>query len=123
MFSDVIKEPKLSVECENGDVIATAFKVPGALSIHLMNLKNTVSENEGIVWHTDIIRDFSEDGEKVPEIEISVKLYGGFVPKNVRIASPEIADELPLSFEVSGDSAKICVPKDIFSGYALVIAE
>ncbi|MBQ6847165.1 MAG: beta-galactosidase trimerization domain-containing protein [Oscillospiraceae bacterium] len=123
MFSCIVKEPKLSVTCENEDVITTVFKTSGALSIHLMNLKNTVSENEGIVWHTDIIKDFSKDGVKAPEIQLSVKVCDGFVPKTVRIASPEIENELPLSFEASGDTVRICVPEDIFSGYALVIAE
>ncbi len=120
MFADVIGSPKVLVSCENEDVLATAFKVSDALGIHLMNHKNTVSKTEGTVWHSDIIKDFAEGAEKIPAVELSVELCEGFAPKTVRLATPEIADEIALSFEIAGNRMKINVPGDIFSGYALI---
>ncbi len=123
MFSDIIKAPKLSVDCENIDVTATAFRASDALCIHFMNLKDTVSEEKCTVWHTDIIKNFATNDEKVPEIRLSVELCDDFSPKSARFASPELSDELSLSVEVLDNRAKICVPGNLFAGYSLLILE
>ena len=123
MFSGVIGMPKLCVKCENDDVTATAFKVGESISVHLMNLKDTVSETEKTVWHTDSIKNFTENADKTPAAELSLELYNGFSPKSVRLASPELSEEIALVYEISDSRIKISVPENIFSGYAILIIE
>ena len=123
MFGDVVGASKICVDCTDADVIATAFTVSEALCIHLTNLKDTVSETEGIVWHTDKIKNFMPDAEKISETKISAELCNGAVPQNVRFASPEFEGEKSLAFEISDNRINVSVPGNLFSAYGLLIIE
>ncbi len=123
MFTDVIGTPKTIVECENRDLVVTTFNTGKALSVHLMNHKDTVSEKACTVWHSDIIKNFAENPEKLPEIKLSIELADGFSPKSARLASPELSEELSLDVKISGCRAEVTVPSGLFAGYSLVVVE
>ena len=72
--------------------------------------------------HDDIIVNFTENGKKVPEIKLSVKLPESFNPEKVTLRTTE-ADRCNLKFEKASDRVGIAVPGNIFSGYALVTIE
>lgn len=121
VLSDFVKDAKIKIDCENADVIVTAFKAEGALAIHLMNLSDTIVEEMSPVSHDDVIENFTEEGKKVPEIKLSIKT-DILAPSLVTLRTPE-RENTSLDFKTSDGRLEITVPGNFFSGYALVTVE
>lgn len=123
VLCDIIGTPKVSVVCENDRVVATAFEVEGALAIHLVNLKDTIAETPCKAAHTDIIKNFTEDGEKVPAMTLVLQLSVWKTPSRVLLRTPEHEEEISLELKVTDTVTEIAIPAGSFSGYALITVE
>lgn len=123
VLREILQAPKVSIACENEHVALTAYEVEGALAIHLCNLADTVAEKAEPVAHADLLTNFTPDGEKVPAITLTVNTDLPFVPTRATLMSPERDGEMRLTFALDGDALRVEIPKNVFSGYALIALE
>ncbi len=120
---DILENPVLSLKCENDRIAATAYEADGALVVHLVNLKDTISEKEEMAAHADVIKNFAEGAKTLPAISLDVALPDGICPSVAYIKTPEREGKTMLDIKVKNGRAEIEIPGGIFSGYALVAAE
>lgn len=101
----------------------TGYAVDGGLALHIINLKDTVAEKAGKSDHTEILPNFTPDGEKLPAAKLTVKLPDGMNASRATLKTPELDSDVCLDISVSGKCAVINVPSGLFSGYALIAVE
>jgi len=118
-----IVKPQLKIECANDRVVLTGYAVDGGLALHIMNLKDTVAEKPGKTDHTEIIENFTPNGEKLPTAKLTVELPEGVKVSRACLKSPEIESDMSLEMSVNGNVAVINIPGNTFSGYALIAVE
>lgn len=118
-----IVSPCVKLECENKRVVATGYGVDGAVAVHIINLADTVAETPCNAAHTDIIKNFTPDGEKLGQVKLSVAMPEGKSATRAKLISPEISEEIALQMNVCNGTAQITVPADVISGYGLVVIE
>lgn len=123
VLCNAIKTPNVQLRCKNDRVIASLFRVDGALVIHLVNLADTISESVKYVSHDDLIPNYVDGAPKLPQISVKVKLSDSETYTKAYICTPETFVETVLSLNVKDGFAEIVVPGGIFSGYAMIVIE
>ena len=119
----LIKTPKIRIECANQRMIATGYTVEDGLALHLVNLKDTICEQPGLAGHEDVLVNFTDQGEAVPEIILTVAKPQGKSYTKAILLTPERQEEVEISCEDCGGLLYVTVPGGLFSGYALVAVE
>lgn len=118
-----IVKPQLKIECANDRAVLAGYAVDGGLALHIINLKDTIAETPGKSDHTEIIENFTPDGEKLPAAKLTVNLPDGMNVSRASLKSPELSGDVALDISVNGNIAVIHVPENTFSGYALIAVE
>lgn len=115
--------PSFDIACENDCIALTAYLVENAAVLHLCNLADTVAESACEVAHTDLLKNFVKEASRLPEITLTVRAALPFTPVRATLCTPEREEELSLGIERNADTLRIQIPKDTFSGYALIALE
>ena len=123
VLSKLVGKPNVEIACKNDRIVASMYEVEDAFVVHLVNLADTISVQEQVVSHEDLIPNFTENAKKVPEIDLCVRIPNAFTVNKVRLCTPECEEEIAIPFEVQQNSARLSVPAGIFSGYGMVIVE
>ena len=123
ILTSIVRTPKIGIQCENEQIALTAYEVEGALAIHLVNLADTVAQEEGMVAHSDLLSNFTPDAEKLPSIRLTVNCPLAVPPARAILRTPEREEELILPIEHNEDTLAVNLPAGIFSGYAMIALE
>jgi hypothetical protein len=116
----IVGEPRVSVRCGNPRLHASGYFTGGGIAVHLINLKDTISEKAEPISHSDVFKNFTPNGEKLPRAEIRLKKQAGITASAAALYTPERADGLPLGLRDDGENILIEIPAGVFSGYALI---
>ena len=119
-YRALVGAPTLRVESENSRILASGFRVACGVAVHLINLADTIADQEELVRHTDVIPNFTREGKRTPEITITLQAPRGFRAERAVLYTPERREELPLAVETVNEAIVITVPGGWFSGYALI---
>lgn len=122
-FRQLIQHPWVQTDCENERIAVTAFCVENGIALHLINLMDTISEQAVMVSHEDHIVNFCGEGTPVGKITITLRKTGTIHLQQIKLSTPEKPESLLLHWQESVDDWIIEVPKDSFSGYALIEME
>ena len=121
VLDGIIKDRKFRLACEEDRIAMTAYGVEDAMTIHLVNLADTLAEAPCMAAHTDLFDHFMEGAEKLPAITLTYAQKLLFKPSSVTLATPETEKEIALDWRYVGEAIEIDVPGDTFSGYAMVM--
>lgn len=92
------------------------------LLLHILNANDTLSTDKLDIGHSDTIKYFMEDcEEKNEEIKITIIDYPNYDLNSGEIISPEFEDTKKVSLKRNETGIEVTIPKDIFSGYGIVL--
>lgn len=112
-------KPKMQVSCSQDELLTSAYRVQDGLALHIVNISDTIPNKACQMGHEDVISNFMPGAEQLPEIKISVE-KPDFAVKNVVLYTPERDEGIVLTYKAMDEHLYITVPKNVFSGYALI---
>ncbi len=115
--------PKTEVKSENDHLVVTAYDVEGARVVHIINLADTMSTEDALVTHNDLIPGFCEGAPKQEKMTLILRALPAFDVKRVYLLTPEREDPLPLALKLEDEIGIIEIPEGVFAAYAMVVLE
>lgn len=115
-----IGHPNIRVECLQDELYVSAFEVPNGLAAHLVNLSDTIPQDDCLIGHDEIIKNFNPDGKVMPEIKIQLLKPWKKSISRVEAYTPERGQSITPLFKDGDDTVTISMPEGFFTGYALV---
>lgn len=113
-----VQTPVLSIEKGFEDVMVSAFAVEDGYAIHLLNTTGWIPKEPCMVGHEDEAPTFVDGAPKLPELKLELNLP--IKIDSVTISSPEQEDDKAVCFAEKADGVTLTIPKDFFSGYAVL---
>lgn len=117
----IVGDRKLKVTCTQDELLANAYAVEDGIAVHIVNLSDTIPKEVCMVGHEDLIPNFTDGAEKLPEIQISLKT--GTEISAAALYTPEDGAKHQLSFAQKQGEVTLTVPAGLFAGYALITLE
>ncbi|MBE6915426.1 MAG: hypothetical protein E7471_02200 [Ruminococcaceae bacterium] len=110
--------PVLSIESGFEDVMVSAFAVEGGYAVHLLNTDGWLPKEPCLIGHEDEAPTFVDGAPKLPELQLKLNLP--IKVNSVSIHSPEQENAKSVPFVEKDDGVVLTIPKDFFSGYAVL---
>lgn len=120
LLRQILGSPRVRVSCGHARIVATDFRVPGGLAVHLVNLEDTVSEARIPVGHDDPLPHFQPGSDPLPAMELTLPALEGRCCSRAELRTPEREDAAPLEMVERGEDLCVAIPGGLFSGYALI---
>ena len=121
ILRSVVNNPVVRLTCDNHRLVASAYAVEEGLTVHLVNLADTVSSDARIVSHDDLIPNFTEDASKLGAIAACIQVPEHMIVTKAVLYTPEQSNEMELSLSAGEKCANVHIPAGVFSGYAMIV--
>ena len=109
------------MQCEQKELFASAFYTRGGIAVHLVNLSDTVPEDDRPIGHEERIQNFTEQGMPVPEVCIALRTDRAV--SRAWAYTPEKQHGAELAVRRAGEDVQLTLPAGFFAGYALITLE
>ena len=118
-----IQTPNVEIQSENDRLVVTAYEVPDARIMHIVNLADTISLEPIAASHDDLIPNFCANAPKLGAITLTIKNPPAFSVNKIYLATPEQEEPIALSMKLENGIASVEIPANVFSAYALIVME
>ena len=113
---------KKTVDTDNPDILASVFKAGDGCTLHLVNTKGFLPEEDTDASRTDPIPPFCEGATKLDGFRVTLKSIDT-TKFSAFLYSPEVEEGIPLNYEVGDGVTTLDIPSGVFSGYAVIRLE
>ena len=123
-LNGILRSRVVELETENPDILAFTHinRDDTVRTVHLVNVADTFVKEYCRVNNKVPVKQFEiRDDNKLPHaITVSIEIRGGIVSDQATLSTPEREDSITLPVTVTENRMTFTVPKDYFSGYALI---
>lgn len=118
---NLLVEKTLCARSKQEELFASAFRTPGGIAVHLVNLCDTVPEDDRLIGHDELIENFTGNGTAMPEIELTLKTELPIF--RVQAYTPDGNRRAEVAYQREDGQVHLTLPAGFFEGYALITLE
>lgn len=119
LYKEIISDPMVTITGAER-LTAWSYNSPGGITVYVVNLSNTIREDAGHVYHSDVVENFCANAKKLNEISLSVRLDSNQSFNKARLYTPENTDAIDLDIRIESGTAFIKIPQNSFAGFAMI---